>query len=130
MARWCVLGMVGVLLTSACGDEGPEVSPLVGTWNLTSTSIDGVATNPDDLFGIPVRITFSANGTGSADVESLGQPDGTDALTWSTNGATLLLQLGGVETVTMTWAVSGNTLTVSGVDPDNGEVWLLVFTRQ
>jgi hypothetical protein len=122
--------MVGATLTGACSDGGPEANPLVGTWNLTSVTVDGVPENPDDLIEIPVRFTFSDDGTGSADFETLGQPDGTDALTWSTNGGTLTLQFQGEVPEDITFTLNGDTLTLSGVDPDSGEVWVLVLTRQ
>ncbi len=107
-------------LTAACGDDGPTGSsnPLVGTWNATSFIFDGF-----DIIdaGATASLTFAADGTSSFTVTGdtnmifcEGTADCVETDTWVSTSTTVTLDPGGVDEVTVTYSISGSTLTFSG----------------
>jgi hypothetical protein len=84
-----------------------------------------------DHFDVPVRLTFVAGGTGSTVVEDFGVPEDGGAalpLTWSTSAGTLTVQVEGEDAVTVGYAVSGDTLSLTLTEP--GETSVLSYARQ
>ena len=130
MMRWCVLGLAGVLLTGACeSSNDPEVHPLVGSWDLTSMTLDGAPEIPADWNDVAVQITFLADGTGWTNMKDYGQPEDANwiGLTWSASGGTLTLQLEGEDPASLGFTVSGITLAI--FDTEGQESWIWVYTR-
>jgi hypothetical protein len=124
------------------GGGGTLAAELFGTWNVTTIEVSGVIRNcPVDVVISPTEsvscsttvVTFNADGTYvSVDTtDEFGVPfDERTEGTWSTAGNILtitetmegpdagsLVPIDPVEAISLTWIVSGNTLTTTLDDP-------------
>jgi hypothetical protein len=101
---------------SACnGDSSTESEQptLVGTWNLTTLRVGGVVVNPDEHNDVPVKLTFSADGTGSVWISDYGLLESSpEEFIWETQGNQLTVQFSGQTAETVSYSLSGNALTV------------------
>lgn len=121
--------IVVLLVLSGCNlGQGPIVDPVVGTWNLTSETSNGVPVTPVpnvvltmneygysldlDGFWSEVNNTTSTNSSG----------------TWSRVGSTYPFLQAAPSASFFTGTISGNTLTVTDATPGNTIVQ--VFLRQ
>ena len=119
--RWWI-GLLALLALAACSDDdggtGPAASALHGTWNSTSLVANGMdAAN----LGMAMSFTFNSNDTYSFSVtqDELdlcgGATDCSDSGTYSATGTTLTFDPGSSDATTLSWSVSGDTLSVTGM---------------
>lgn len=102
------------------GPTGPngQTNALVGTWNATSfmaMSTDFIAA------GLSMSFTFASDGTYSFTVSGdtlgvfcTGTTSCTNLGTWDTSGGTLTLDRGTSDETSVSYSISGSTLSVSG----------------
>lgn len=115
-----IAALVIAPLTLGCGEDGPTSVPvpLLGVWDATTFVADGVDLVADGTFisfsffddaSYAFAVTNDVNGI-VCDVP----PNCSDSGDFETTGNTLVLDPGTVDELTMTYSVSGTTLTVSG----------------
>ncbi|MEQ9401447.1 MAG: hypothetical protein RJQ04_19930 [Longimicrobiales bacterium] len=138
--RWMAIGVACAAVS--CGDEGPEVVDLTGTWDAT----DAVVTNPAvpgqsaDLMrlGLAFTLVIGPDGSAEATIDLAGDRDvehGTITLT----GPNVTLMLDG-QINEGTWSLRGNRLTLDlrrgvefdfdGTGQDEPATLLLVLVRR
>jgi hypothetical protein len=128
-----ILSMVG------CGDDDvtdPSVSPLVGTWESTVATINDVEMSHADFWGsgwvggeVRTEFIFTSSTYTSIDYDASDDVVSTYVGTITLTDTSVTLQTthknGSVvdnEPWTVTWAVSGSTLTLSFTDNDDAKV--------
>lgn len=120
-----MIPIVVLLILSGCPNTSTQ-DPIVGTWNLTSETVNGTLLTPAQM-GSTVT-TIEANGTWSAVVTPGSGPQTTPSGTWSRSGATYSIIQTTPTNGSFTGTVSGNTLTVSGTS--SGTPFVQTFTKQ
>ena len=122
-----MIPVVVLLIISGCPNTSTQ-DPIVGTWNLTAATSGGAPVSPAQMGSIVTKI--ETNGTWSAVVTppAPGVPT-TPSGTWSRSGSTYTIIQTTPTTGTFTGTVSGNTMTVSGLDT-NGVPFVQTFTKQ
>lgn len=103
-------------LVIACGDSTEPSNDLVGTWNATSLLVAGVDLTDQ---GMTLSFTFGANGSYSYTVTNdlidfcSPGPACTDSGNYVVSGNQITFDPG-VDEATVTYSISGSTLTVNG----------------
>jgi hypothetical protein len=122
------------IIVSGCGDKSNPVSAggssIVGTWNLTSIVMGqiSVTAGPTTLTNVE---TYNSDFTCkeiSHDYMETPPTSDTGTGTWMTTGNKLIVSSAG-SADTSTYALSGNTLTLSSTVPTYGIV-TMTFARQ
>ncbi len=107
--------------TNADANPDPQVNPVVGTWRLTRTTVDGVALVIGDYEMI---LTIHSDGTYVLFENGLE----TDAGTWSTQDNSATITSRGGEVTSSSYGVSDSTLTMTSTE--DGYLWTNEFTRE
>ena len=129
------LFIFSILFTIGCEDEKETdpVNPLIGVYNLTSTSIE-VQTTPTQT------LTFNHDGTNTYLVFILGDDgvysfqgkidgeDSSDGGTWSDTGNKLTLIPSDGDTEIWDFTLTGNNLVLTITEPETDETWGLLMT--
>ena len=129
------LFIFSILFTIGCEDEKETdpVNPLIGVYNLTSTSIE-VQTTPTQT------LTFNHDGTNTYLVFILGDDgvyslqgkidgeDSSDGGTWSDTGNKLTLIPSDGDTEIWDFTLTGNNLVMTITEPETDDMWEYVMT--
>ena len=129
------LFIFSILFTIGCEDEKETdpVNPLIGVYNLTSTSIE-VQTTPTQT------LTFNHDGTNTYLVFILGDDgvyslqgkidgdDGSEGGTWSDTGNKLTLIPSDGDTEIWDFTLTGNDLVMTMTEPETDTNWGYVMT--
>ncbi len=117
-----------VAVAAGCSDSGNSTGPaspsdFVGDWLASSYVVTSIANTSlsEDLvpLGMTLSITFTET-TYSGTVVFPGEPTETFSGTYAINGNQLTVdETGELEPDTMTYTLSGNTMTLSGDDEDH-----------
>lgn len=112
--------LVILAVATACGSDsnGPNGNPLVGTWDVTSFSVQGMG----DLIqqGTSVTITFQSNDNYSIEISNdvAGLCDTGTACTltgpFSSTGSTVTLDPGTTDSTLFNYTINGTVLTLTG----------------
>ena|SRR5208283_5002936 len=120
--------IVVLLILSSCNfSQAPIVDPIVGTWNLTSETSNGVPITP-----VPnIALTMEEYGY-SLDLDGfwseVNNTTSTNSLgTWSRVGSTYAILQAAPSANFVTGTISGNTLTVTGT---SGNTIVQIFSKQ
>lgn len=106
--KYLLIMVLALTLSVSCSDDNDDMDnddKLVGTWEMSEI---------EDGYEYSVLVTFKSNGTGtSVYVETFDGETETDSeiFTWSTDGNKLTILIDEDED-TVTYSISGNTLTV------------------
>ena len=129
------------LLFSACSDDdptGPGADSIVGVWKgVKNTVFYGSLTNPDSsnveilTDDISFTLTIKDDNTYTVEFVFLGVTESISG-TWSVSGNTITITEPGEPTVTSDYSISGNTLTITSSETIDGYTIFEVttFTRQ
>jgi hypothetical protein len=122
VSKWLALTAV-LAVGAACGDQGPAIPDLVGTWDATKLEFTRVA-NPSQkvdviALGATFWIALDADSTWLAVVTiPLSTPDTTTG-TWSAGTDVVTLQEDGATgNQQFDYVLSGSTLTLTGANVD------------
>lgn len=111
------------ILAAGCNKKDDSTGPtvtndqnLVATWDLGSMKVNGAAANQNNFEGIPIKIIFNSNGTGTAQLSDYGGAAYNVTFTWSSTGNQLNIQPAGQNPVVGTYTISVNSLIFSFVE--------------
>jgi len=118
--------LMALIFTSCGKDDGSSSNggthELVGSWNLTSASVNG----QNQSINGSSTITFGSDNTFTGTSTEDGVTD-TGHGTWSTSGSSLTIIVEGV-TTTVSYSVSGNKCTLTMTE--DGVTSIMEYTKQ
>ena len=116
--------------TNSKDEENPQ-NQLIGTWVLTTMSVNGVML-PIEMVGWSMTITFKADNTYTKTMD-VGEGEETETGTWSATTTELTTTSNGVSE-TFPYSISGDKLSITltiDIDEDGtDDTVVLTFTKQ
>ena len=114
------------------GGGGPTTDPVVGTWNLTSTTYDGTPELLSFYGWTSFTITVESNGTWSGVQVPISGPNANTGGTWSVSGSTYTIDQTSPSAGSLgTAMIFGNTMTQTMPNnPSAGHTTVFYWTKQ